>query len=187
MSACECSDGRRGSLRPMSVNSAVSCSRDLRARLDGETCLLIQYSILRAFFSFSFLNPYFSLSRLQLTFACLRRCGEHRRATMCLSGTSASECSDGRRRSRRRLMSVGSAVSGCFAALFSYPLYTFIFPCFSIFSKSLSLCSTGTLAIFAYVAIRQSYGFRIVTPFFLNPLYRSIAFFVTSRISKSNI
>ncbi len=108
MSVCECSDGRRGSLRPMSVNSAVSCSRDLRARLDGETCLLIQYSILRAFFSSSSLNLIFS--RLQLTYACLRRFGPHRRDKMCLNETSECEWNEGRRRSRRRLMSVGSAV-----------------------------------------------------------------------------
>lgn len=67
-------NGRRGSLRPMSVNSAVSCSRDLRARLDGETCLLIQYYFLRAFFSSSSLLPLFFLSRLQLTFPAYDVC-----------------------------------------------------------------------------------------------------------------
>ncbi len=69
-------------------------------------------------FATDYLVILFSATLLRLTFACLRRCGEHRRATMCLSAMSDSECSDGRRRSRRRLMSVGSAVSCCVFGLF---------------------------------------------------------------------
>ncbi len=114
----ECSDGRRGSLRPMSVNSAVSCSRDLRARLDGETCLPIQYYILRAFFSSSSLTLIFSFT-IATNVSGLRRFGPHRRDKMCLNGTSECECNEGRRRSQRRLMSVGRGVSCCvWGALF---------------------------------------------------------------------
>ncbi len=142
----------------MSVNSAVSCSRDLRARLDGETCLLIQYSILRAFFSSSSLNPYFFLSRLQLTFACLRRCGEHRRATMCLNGTSVSECNEGRRRSRQATDERGQCCYMLYAAIFnlfhfsfSSLLHTFLFLGFLLF-----------LLIYSILAKLFFYHFKII-------------------------
>ncbi len=133
----ECSDGRRGSLRPMSVNSAVSCSRDLRARLDGETCLPIQYYILRAFFSSSSLTLIFSFT-IATNVSGLRRLRPHRRAQMCLNGTSVCEWNEGRRRSRQATDERGPCCYLLFAPssnpfyllfifLFSSPFYVFFY------------------------------------------------------------